>query len=175
MTHELQTNVLGSDVSLRFSAPWAAYWLAFVRILTGWWVLNSGLGKLLNWPFNAAGWLNSPAVQGTTLEPLMVFVGNTPILVELSNVMVPVGEFLIGIGLIFGGFVRLASFFGTLLMALFYFANVDLTGSAVSSELMGMLLFMTLAVFGAGRVLGIDQWLESMDWAQSRWARLLLG
>lgn len=174
MTHEVNTRVLGSDVSLQFSAPWAAYWLAFLRILTGWWVLNSGLGKVLEWPFQAKGYLLN-ASGGTVLEPVLVFVGNTAPLLAFTEFMVPVGEVLIGVGLIFGGFVRLASFFGTFLMGLFYFTNADWAASGIGSELMGMLLFITIALFGAGRVLGVDQWLESMDWAQSRWARLLLG
>lgn len=174
MTHEINTNVLGSDVSLRFSAPWAAYWLAFLRVIIGWYIFNSGLGKILEWPFDASGYLLHGSA-GTVLEPLLVFVGNTGPLLAITNFMVPVGEVLIGVGLIFGGFVRLAAFFGTLLMGFFYFTNADWAGSGISIEIAAMLLFMTLAVFGAGRVLGVDQYLESMDWAQNRWARLLMG
>lgn len=173
MTQEMHTNLFGSHVSLRFSAPWAAYWLAFVRVLTGWYVLHSGMGKVFNWPFDASGYLLHSG--GTVLEPILVFIGNTGPLLAVTNFMVPVGELLIGIGLIFGGFVRLASFFGALLMSFFYFTNQGWTGSAVSVELMAIILFITLAVFGAGRVFGIDQYLESMNWAQSRWARLLMG
>ncbi|MGM0398752.1 MAG: DoxX family protein [Halobacteriota archaeon] len=174
MTQEINTTVLGSDVSLRFSAPWAAYWLAFVRILTGWYIFRSGLTKILDWPFDASGYLLQGSA-GTVLEPLLVFVGNTGPLLAVTNFMVPVGELLIGVGLIFGGFVRLASFFGALLMGFFYFTNADWAAGAFTIEIAAMLLFMTLAVFGAGRVFGIDRYLESMNWAQNRWARLLMG
>lgn len=174
MTHEINTNVLGSDVSLSFSAPWAAYWLAFLRIIIGWYIFNSGMSKVLDWPFDASGYLLHGSA-GTVLEPLLVFVGNTGPLLAVTNFMVPVGEVLIGVGLMFGAFVRLASFFGALLMGFFYFTNADWTGGAISIEIAAMLLFITVAVFGAGRVLGIDQYLESMDWAQNRWARLLMG
>jgi thiosulfate dehydrogenase [quinone] large subunit len=46
----------------------------------------------------------------------------------------------------------------------------------VNGDLMGLLLFVTVAVFGAGRVWGVDQYLERTDWAQnSRIAPYLLG
>lgn len=174
MTQEMHTNVFGSHVSLRFSAPWAAYWLALVRVLTGWYIFHSGMSKVIEWPFDASGYLLHGS-SGTVLEPLLVFIGNTGPLLAVTNFMVPVGELLIGLGLMFGAFVRLASFFGALLMGFFYFTNADWAGGAFSVEIMAMVLFITLAVFGAGRVLGIDQYLESMNWAQSRWARLLMG
>lgn len=174
MTQEINTQVPGSEVTLRFSAPWAAYWLAFVRVLIGWYIFRSGLSKVLSWPFDASGYLLHQS-GGTVLEPLLVFVGNTGPLLAITNFMVPVGELLIGLGLMFGAFVRLASFFGTLLMGFFYFTNAEWGAGAFSIEIAAMLLFMTVAVFGAGRVLGIDGYLESMDWAQNRWARLLMG
>lgn len=174
MTHELQTNVLGSDVSLRFSAPWAAYWLAFVRILTGWWMFHAGLTKVMEWPFDASGYLLY-ASGGTVLEPVLVFVGNNGALLAFSNFMVPVGELLIGLGVMIGGFTRLASFFGAFLMVFFYFTNAGWGHGLFNGDLMGLILFITLAVFGAGRVFGLDQYLEKMNWAQSRWARLMMG
>ena len=174
MTHEMQANVLGSDVSLRFSAPWAAYWLAILRVVTGFWMFHGGLTKLMEWPFSAEGYLLY-ASGGTVLEPVLVAFGNSAPLLAFTNVMIPVGEFLIGVGVMFGAFTRLASFFGAFLMAFFYFTNAGWGHGMSNGELAGTLMFVTLAIFGAGRVLGVDQYLEKMNWAQSRWARLIMG
>jgi len=174
MTHELNTSVLGSDVSLRFNAPWAAYWLAFLRILTGWWMMHGGLTKLMEWPFSAKGYMLF-ASQGTVLAPVLQLFGNNPTLLAFTDVMIPVGEFLIGLGVLLGALTRLAAFFGAFLMTFFYFTNADWGHGLFSGDMMGLLLFITIAIFGAGRVFGVDQWLEQMDWAQSRWARLILG
>ncbi|NIS32311.1 MAG: quinol oxidase, partial [Actinobacteria bacterium] len=72
--------------------------------------------------------------------------------------------------------VRLASFFGAFLLFFFYFTNHGWTHGMANGELWGIMLFVLLAVLGAGRVYGVDQYLESMDWARdSRFARYLLG
>ncbi|MFB6124356.1 MAG: DoxX family protein [Halanaeroarchaeum sp.] len=173
MTHEINTTVFGSDVSLSFSAPWAAYWLAFVRVLVGWMMLHAGLEKLM-YGFSAKGYLLF-ASKGTVLGPVLQLFGSNPTLLAFTNFMIPVGEFLIGLGVLLGALTRLASYFGAFLMTFFYFTNAGWENGMVNGDLMVLLMFITVAVFGAGRVWGIDQWLEQMDWAQSRWARLLLG
>lgn len=173
MTHEINTTVLGTDVSLDFSAPWAAYWLAFVRIIVGFAMFHAGLEKLI-YGFNAQGYLMF-ASKGTVLAPILTTFGSNPTLLAFTNFMIPLGEFLIGVGVLFGVLTRLAAYFGAFLMTFFYFTNADWANGMVSGDFYMLLLFITIAVFGAGRVWGVDQWLEGMDWAQSRWARLILG
>jgi thiosulfate dehydrogenase [quinone] large subunit len=170
-TVELDTRLLGSDVNLELSGAWASYWVAFLRLLTGYWFLHAGLTKLMEWPFSAQGYM---AHATGVLAPIEHwFAANA---VWLPNVMVPVGEFLIGLGLIVGCLTRLAAFNGALLMAFFYFTNHGWAHGMVNGDLMGLLLFVTVAVFGAGRVWGVDQYLERTDWAQnSRIAPYLLG
>ncbi|MFB6069920.1 MAG: DoxX family membrane protein [Halanaeroarchaeum sp.] len=159
---------------MSFSAPWAAYWLALIRILSGFWLFHGGLTKLMEWPFSAKGYLLF-ASKGTVLGPLLQAFGNSPALLAFTNFMIPVGEFLIGLGLMFGALTRLAAFFGAFLLSFFYFTNAGWAHGMVNGELAGVLLYMTLALFGAGSVFGVDQWLREMDWAQSRWARLILS
>jgi thiosulfate dehydrogenase [quinone] large subunit len=45
----------------------------------------------------------------------------------------------------------------------------------VNGDLMGLLLFVTVGVLGAGRVLGLDALLERTDIGDTRAAKLLLG
>jgi thiosulfate dehydrogenase [quinone] large subunit len=178
MTQTIETKLFGSDLSLEFNGAWAAYWLFIIRVLTGWWLLHAGLSKLyqthvLGEPFSA-GWFVKFAASGTILEPVMNLFAN-PTGIAFTNFMIPIGQFLIGVGILFGVLTRLAAFFGAFLMFFFYFINAGWAHGMLSSELMGFLLFVTIAVFGAGRVWGIDQYLEKMDWAQNRFARLLMG
>ena len=150
-----------------------SYWMLILRLLTGWWMLHAGLTKLMEGGFDASGYLMF-ASQGTILAPIEVWFAQNAL--GFVNFMIPVGEFLIGLGLLVGAFVRLAAFFGGFLMMFFYFTNADWGHGMVSGDMMGMLLIITLGVAGAGRVWGVDQFLEKMDWAKnSRWAAYILG
>jgi thiosulfate dehydrogenase [quinone] large subunit len=172
-TREIDTNVLGNEVSFQFSGPWSAYWLFFLRVLTGWWMLHAGLTKLLAGPFSSGGYLEF-ATAGTVVGPVTVWIAQNA--VWLPNMLIPIGEFLIGLGVLVGCFTRLASFFGAFLMLFFYFGNSGWAHGMFSGDMMGMLLFMTLAVFGAGRVWGLDQYIEKMSFVRNnRWLRYLLG
>lgn len=173
MSYQMNTDVLGDHVSLDFDGPWAGYWLAFIRILVGFWLLHAGLSKLL-FGFDAQGYLQFGSVGAITHPVMAAFASGTGL--AFVNFVIPVGEFLIGLGLMVGALVRLASFFGSFLMFFFFFTNHDWAHGFVSGDLMGLLLLVTIAVFGAGRVWGLDEWLEDMDWARnSRWAHYLLG
>lgn len=169
----MRTDLLGTDVSLELDERWTAYWLAFVRILAGWWFFHAGFEKLL-YGFDAQGYMLF-ASKGTITAPVMQAFGEGAGL-AFTNVMIPMGEFLIGLGLMVGALTRLAAFFGGFMLFFLYFTNADWAHGMVSSDLLGMLLFITLAVLGAGRVLGVDAWLERTNWAQSNdWSRYVLG
>lgn len=173
MAYHMETDVLGDRVSLEFDGPWAGYWLLFTRLIVGYWFLHAGLTKLM-FGFDASGYLKYASVGAITEPILQPFASGLGL--AIVNVMIPWGEFLIGLGLVLGAFVRLASFFGAMLMFFFYFTNHGWAHGMVSSELLGMLFFVTIAVFGAGRIWGVDEYIEQLDRvATSRWARYLLG
>ena len=157
--------------------PVAGYWLAILRVVTGYWFLHAGFTKFAfvsGEPFDASGYL----LQGTAGSPIHGFfawAAGTPWLMEFTNFAIPAGEFLIGLGLVVGALVRLASFFGVLLMVFFYLGNADWAHGLVNGDLMGLLLFVTIATLGAGRILGLDAYLEQLDLADTRIAKFLLG
>ncbi|MGB9964351.1 DoxX family protein [Halobacterium sp. CBA1126] len=156
---------LRNDVGLELSGPWAAYWVAMLRVLTGWWFFHSGVGKLLDsgLNFGAAGYLQG--MSGTTLGPLATFLAGFP---DLLGALVPLGETAIGLGLMFGVLVRLASFFGALFMSLFFVGNASFGHGLVNSDLMGLLLFVTMIVFAAGRYYGLDALIERTEFVRNR-------
>jgi len=175
-TQHVDTNVLGTDVSLSFDKPWAAYWMFFIRVLTGWWMMHAGLTKIMEnglmMPASGVTWFMQD--QTSILYPLMdAFSGS---LLPIVQFMIPVGEFLVGLGVILGCLTRLAAFNGAILAAFFYFGNHAWGHGLWTGELAGMLLFITIAIFGAGRIWGVDQILEKLRFVQQRpWMRYLMG
>ncbi len=156
----VESNLLGRDVSIALSDKWLSYWLLMMRLIAGWWLLHAGLDKLFAWPFDA-GWFVGGAAAGTSLGPFVTLFSSGAGL-AFTNIMIPVGQTLIGLGLILGALTRLAAFFGAFLMLFFYFINGE-TGAwahgVVTGELLGILIFAMIATLGAGRILGVDAYL----------------
>ncbi len=173
----IETELLGREVSVSLSGPWTAYWARFISLIMGWYFLHAGLDKLINWPFDA-GWFVGGAAQASILAPLM-----TPFADGLGltfvNFAVPIGQTLIGLGLVLGALTRVAAFFGATLMTFFYFVNGP--GGAwahgmVNGDLLALLLFATVIVLGSGKVLGLDGYLRKTDFVENRpQLRYLLG
>ena len=167
---------LNSPVEFDLNGTFAGYWAAALRIVTGYWFLHAGVTKfafVAGEPFDASGWMLN-ATGGSPIHGFFVWAAGMPWLVEFTNFMVPV-ETLIGLGLLVGALVRLAAFFGGILMTFFYLGNAAWSHGFVNSDLMGLLLFVTIGVLGAGRVLGLDALLERTDLGDTRAAKYLLG
>ena len=49
------------------------------------------------------------------------------------------------------------------MMLLFYFGNWDMAHGPINSDFMYMLVFLSVAVFGAGRILGLDDYVEQYE------------
>jgi thiosulfate dehydrogenase [quinone] large subunit len=168
MTDNIQTRLLGRNVSFQLSETWLAYWLVVLRLVAGWWMLHAGLDKLMNWPFDA-GWFVGGAAAGTSLGPFVTLFSDG-VGLALVNVAVPLGQFAIGLGLVLGALTRTAAFFGAFLMMFFYFINGETGGwshGVVTGELLGVVIFGMIATLGAGRILGVDAWLAETDFVKN--------
>ncbi|PGF16387.1 quinol oxidase [Natrinema sp. CBA1119] len=175
-TNEATIQWFGKREEFEYADSVAGYVLVGIRLIVGYWFLHAGWGKfgfVAGEPFDAAGYLQhaeSPIVG------LFEIVVGTPWLLEFTNVMIPLGEFLIGLGLIVGALVRLAAFFGGVLMVLFYLGNADWANGYVNGDLLGLLMFVLIGAFAAGRILGVDAYLEETEFVKRRpWLRYLLG
>ncbi|WP_418281747.1 DoxX family protein [Halorubrum sp. DTA98] len=178
MTHDIQnvrTRLFGRTVSFDLDGPWTSYWMLFLRLTMGWWFMAAGLGKIMEYGvfYDAHGWMMF-ATEGTIIHPVTAwFAANA---VWLPNLLIPWGQFAIGLGLLVGCLTRLAAANGAFLMFFFYFGNADWGNGFVNGDLFGLLLFLTLIVFGAGRVFGIDARLESTEIVENnQWLRYLMG
>lgn len=159
MTTQVNADLFGTDMALDLDGAWTTYWVAFLRIITGYWMFHAGLTKLLEGGFQAGGWLTG-ATQGTLVHPITAWFGANA--VWFVNMAIPAGEFLIGLGLMVGALTRLAAFFGVFLMGFFYLGNAGFGHGFVNGDLMGLLLFATMIVLGAGRAFGLDGYLEDI-------------
>lgn len=176
MTTTQTTPLVGRTDAFDDAGSAATYLLLAVRLITGYWFLHAGWTKfafVAGEPFDATGYL---ANADSPIAWLFGFVAETPWLLEFTNVMIPLGEFLIGLGIILGALTRLAAFFGGFLMVLFYLGNADWAHGYVNGDLMGLLLFAIVGIFAAGRVVGVDGFIEDTEFVEQRpWLRYLLG
>ncbi|WP_049947449.1 DoxX family protein [Candidatus Halobonum tyrrellensis] len=142
----------------------SAWFVLALRLVIGFAFLYSGLDKVLSGSFSAAGYLtNAAGTNGNPLEGLFLWMGQTPWFVDVVNVAVPFGEVAIGLGVMVGLLTRLAAFFGAFMMILFYFGNWDIAHGVINSDFMYMLVFLSVAAFGAGRILGLDTYVEQYE------------
>jgi len=160
----------------------SVWFILALRLMMGIAFFQSGFDKVLSGSFSAAGYLqNAPPANGSPVADLFVAMGNTGWFVDIVNVAVPFGEVLIGLGLLVGGFTRLAAFFGAFMMLLFYLGNWEIAHGYINGDFAYMLVFLSVAAFGAGRVLGLDQYIEAYEVGgqplaeRYPWMRYVLG
>jgi thiosulfate dehydrogenase [quinone] large subunit len=48
-------------------------------------------------------------------------------------------------------------------MLMFYFGNWDIAHGVINGDFAYMLVFLAVAAFGAGRILGLDQYIEQYE------------
>ncbi|RJE88933.1 DoxX family protein [Paenibacillus sp. 1011MAR3C5] len=157
---------------------WSAFLVTFIRIFLGYNWLMSGWGKLSgDQPFDASGFLNNalanPVIDRATGEALypayLTFLEHVALpQVKLINILVPWGEFLVGLGLIVGALSLTAAFFGLLLNFMFMFSG------SVSNNPWFLLLGILIILAGSntGRF-GVDRYL--LPWLKDAAGRLARG
>jgi len=159
------SNPLADTFEFGGASPITTFWIAFLRVVVGWWFFHAGVTKLiesgLNYTYGPA-YLSE--MGGTVLGPLAVWMGTA--IPWFIAAIVPLAETLIGLALVAGVAVRLASAGGAVFMAFFWVGNAEFGHGVVNGDLMGLLLFVTLMVLGAGRYYGLDAILERAELVQ---------
>lgn len=165
-----QIEMLGNRLDFDYAEGATGYVLVLTRLITGYWFLHAGVTKYLAAePFNAAGWLvNATGGAPGPVHAFLVWVGQTPWMLEFTNVMIPLGETLIGLGLVVGAAVRLAALGGAFLMTFFYLGNAAWGHGLVNGDLLGLLMFVIVGTLATGRLLGLDAYLEQTEFVKQR-------
>jgi thiosulfate dehydrogenase [quinone] large subunit len=102
--------------------------------------------------------------------------------IDLLNVL---GLTLVGLALLVGAFVRFSAFWGGVMMFFYWLAALEggllaglplAHGWVVDDHLVYVFLLFGLGASGAGRILGVDAWLEETSVVENNlWLKYLLG
>lgn len=138
---------------------WMAGFLTLIRLYVGWKWLDAGWHKITG-GFDAGGFLKNAVAKpiadkatGELIYPTYTaFIENFALPnVKLINIMIPYGEFLVGLGLILGCLTTAAMFFGLLMNFMFMFA-----GTVSTNPWMILLGFIILAAGANAGKFGAD-------------------
>lgn len=123
--------------------------------------IYSGLTKVFNPDWSAAGYIRSAKTFAGFYNWFL-----QPNVLPFTNFMNEWGQILLGISLIAGLLVRYSSYFGVLLMALYYlpilaFPKVGTNSYLVDQHVIYSLLLILFNVFNVGAYWGLDGWWEN--------------
>lgn len=134
--------------------------LTILRIFIGWQWLNAGWSKITSGKFDASGFITDaigkvtgehPSVQSWWADFLGMFALPN---VGIFNILVPWGEFLVGLGLLLGTFTTFAVLMGVLMNFSYMFSGATST----NPQMVLIEIFILVAGFNAGRI-GLDHWI----------------
>jgi len=184
----LQSELLGREVHFNYSETWLAYSMLGLRVVIAWVFLQAGLEKLLTGgigdplAWSSTGFLQNAIADANPLQGLFLLFAEYGAIVDP---LVIFGQILIGLALLFGAFFRFAAMMGGLQMLFFWTAAwqgglmagfpVE-NGYFIDSSFVYLLLLFGLGAWGAGRLLGVDRYLEETQVVkQNPWLRYFLG
>lgn len=140
-------------------STFASYSLTVFRLYLGFQWLIAGWGKISG-GFDATGFLEGAVKKATGENPSVqswwaIFLDGYAIPnVELFNVLVPWGEFLVGLGLILGAFTTFAALMGVVMNFAYMFSGTTST----NPQMIIIGIFILVAGFNAAK-LGLDRWI----------------
>ncbi|MDO8676918.1 MAG: DoxX family protein [Candidatus Azambacteria bacterium] len=130
--------------------------LFLLRISLGVLFFWAGYTKLIDPQWSAAGYIaGSKSFIGFYNWLLQ------PEILPVINFLNEWGLTLIGIALILGIFVRLASFFGIIIMILYYLPIFPSAHGLVDEHIIYSAVFLVLMAFGAGEILTASTWIQT--------------
>ncbi|MEJ2007694.1 MAG: DoxX family membrane protein [Acidobacteriota bacterium] len=159
-----ETDAGGSGERALMWKPMAAILLC-LRLAIGWQLLYEGLAKLLTPNWTAAPYL---LLSRGFFPGFFHALGSSPVLLHMVDVLNTWGLILIGIALILGSMTRLASFFGIILLALYYLAQPPLIRTEyripveghyllVNKTLVELLVLVIFLALPGGSLWGLDR------------------
>ena len=139
--------------------------LVILRIAIGWHFLYEGVAKLLTPDWSSAGFL---MVSKWIFSGIFHWIAATPVVLNVVDILNIGGLILIGLGLMFGCYTRIASIAGVVLLLFYYVANPPFIGMdygvvtegnylIVDKNLVELLALCILAIVPTGTFLGIDR------------------
>ena len=185
---ELDAEIFGRETHFEYSETWIGYAIVILRVVMGWTLLQGGLTKLVTYldanpdnDWTAAGFLANAIPPGNPFTDLFASMAGSATI----DLLVMWGLTLTGLGLVLGALVRWNAFWGAVMMLFFWAASLTgglaqglpiAHGWVVDDHLVYAALLFGLGAIGAGRLLGVDAYLERLSVVENnRWLRLFLG
>ena len=142
--------------------------LVALRMLIGWHFLYEGLAKMSNEYWTSAGYL---AESEWWFQGIFLKMASNPTILTAVDYLNIWGLTLIGVGLLFGVFTRVATIAGVVLLALYYLATPPFVGLTygmptegsyliVNKVLIELGALVVLMAFRTERILGIDRLIQ---------------
>ena len=142
--------------------------LVVLRVVLGALMLEAGLTKLLGGGFSISGYVSHGSGPFAAL-----FADFATASTGLSPVVMW-GETLIGLALISGLFLRFASYWGMLMMVLYYLPYLPPTDGWISKQVIYLFVYLTLIYSGSGYYFGLDKFATDLE-ARHPGLRWILG
>jgi thiosulfate dehydrogenase [quinone] large subunit len=167
------SKLFGYDIEFTYSETWIAYALFSLRLMMGWVFFYAGIVKVIDPNWSARPFL----VNVDPVNPLVDVWAAMADWVWLLTPLNQVGLTLVGIALTLGVFFRFSSLCGALMMLFYWAASYPFPDAIfIDFHLIYAFLLFLLGAAGAGRIIGLDQWLEDLDVVQNNpRLTLLLG
>lgn len=142
-----------------------------LRLAMGWLMLGAGIDKLTAGNFSASGYLK--AATGPLAGFFHRLASDTALLGPVDALVIW-GEILIGSALVLGLLVRFASFWGAVMMVLYYLPRLPGVADAIAQQVIYALVFILFMFTGSGYFLGIDFFFRGLE-TRRHWLRILFG
>ena len=147
------------------------YALALLRVALGWLFFYAGITKILGPGWRPKGFLLGQS-QGLFKSMFVAMAGSAVV-----DWLVMLGLTLIGAALILGVLTRFASFWGIVMMVLFYLPTFPPEHGFVDEHIIYALVLAYFIAVKAGKYCGIDKYIEHSDmfWKHQKWLRYFFG
>ncbi len=172
MSNKHETSLFSHTTSVEYPAA-AGYAVVALRVVLGWVFFYSGITKVLDPSWTAAGYLKNAVAPSNPFFGLWPMMAGIPFI----DLLVQWGLTLTGLGLILGALVRFNAFWAAFMMVMFWASSLPLEhGLVVDQHIVYILLLFGLSTAGAGRIIGLDASIETTDRVRNNpWLRYLLG
>jgi uncharacterized membrane protein YphA (DoxX/SURF4 family) len=143
--------------------------LTIFRVLLGWHLLYEGVAKILTPEWTSAGFLST---SRWLFSGFFKWIATNPELTTIADFLNIWGLILIGLGLILGFRVKIASIAGMVLLSLYYLAHPPFIGTDFGVPVEGHYLFVNktlleifalavIAIFPSDAFFSIDRYLQN--------------
>jgi len=145
----------------RFMTRYQQIALFLLRVSLGWLYFYAGISKVMNPEWSAAGFLKGAKTFAPFYQAML-----HPSVLPFVDFLNEWGLTLLGVSLLIGCLVRVSTYAGAALMALYYLPILDFPypnshAFLVDEHIIYIAALVVLVAFDAGRIWGVDGWLAN--------------